>query len=162
MNNTTTIPLSAVNYKTLPKISAVYIIKNNKNGRVYVGSSKELYTRIMYSKSCLRRGVKFPKEMLSDYKKHGINKFTITYWPVMKEYLSSVEKVTIDINTDYNVYNVYYTDRKRISERSSDAWERISEIRRLRYEEGLKLKEIAARLNASYTTVWRILEATNR
>ena len=161
--STTTISLSEVNedINLLPNTPNVYMIINHKNGRCYVGSSKALSTRIRYTLSCLKRHVKLPKEFLEDYEKFGINTFTISFWPVMKEFLSSVEKVVIDLNIENDVYNIYYTGKKRLSVRNSKAWERISEIRYLRYEKGYTLKEIASTIGASYSTVRRILLETD-
>ena len=153
----TTIPLTNINRFTVTNEPCVYTIKNIINHRVYIGSSKALYTRIKYSLSCLRRGVKLPKEMLEDYRALGPECFTLSYEILPKDLISFIEKRDVALNKD-KVYNIYYAGKYRDSERASKAWEQQETIRRLRFEEGLKIQEIAEVVKTSYTTLWRILQ----
>lgn len=155
--NKNTINLTEVSRLTVPNEPCVYIVRNIISQKVYVGSSKALYTRFKYTLSCLRRGVKLPKEMLDDYKVLGAECFTLTFEVMDKDLISFVEKRTIALNKD-KVYNIYYANKYRDSKRNSTAWKHIETIRRLRLEEGLTIQEIAESIGTSYTTAWRILQ----
>lgn len=155
----TTIPLTDVNRKTVPNKPCVYTVRNIITHKIYIGSSKALYTRFKFTLSCLRRGKSLPKEMLEDYATYGPECFTLTFTEVEKDQLSYTEKLLIALNID-NVYNIYYAGKYRDSERASKAWEQQETIRRLRLEEGLTIKKIAEVVKTSYTTCWRILQTT--
>ena len=156
--NTTTINLTDVNSKTVPNAPCVYTVKNIITHRLYIGSSKALYRRFSYTLSCLRRGVSLPKDMLEDFKTYGPECFELTFTEVAIEQLFYTEKLLVALNIE-NVYNIYYNGKsKRTSSRDSQAWNERETIRRLRYEQGLTLKNIAAQIQTSYTTVWRILQ----
>jgi len=155
--NTTTVNLTNVNSKTVPNVPCVYTVKNIINHKIYVGSSKALYRRFSYTLSCLRRGVSLPKEMLEDFKLYGADCFELTFTEVEIDQLFYTEKLLVALNIG-NVYNIYYASQKRTSSRDSQAWNERETIHRLRFVEGLKLKDIAEKVQASYTTVWRILQ----
>lgn len=158
---TTTINLTEINRFTVPNEPCVYIITNLVNQKVYVGSSKALYSRIKYTLSCLKRSKRLPKEMLADYKRFGPESFTFTFEVMEKNLISSVEKLTVALNKDRGVYNIYYAGKSRDSKRNSKGWEQIETIRYLRHKEGLKIQDIAKAVGTSYTTAWRILHATS-
>lgn len=156
--NSTTVNLTDFSSKTVPNVPCVYTVKNTITHRMYIGSSKALYRRFSYTLSCLRRGVSLPKDMLDDYKVYGPECFELTFTEVEIDQLFYTEKLLVALNIE-NVYNIYYNGKsKRTSSRDSQAWNERETIRRLRYEQGLTLKNIAAQIQTSYSTVWRILQ----
>jgi len=156
--NSTTVNLTDFSSKTVPNAPCVYTVKNIITHRMYIGSSKALYRRFSYTLSCLRRGVSLPKDMLEDYKVYGPECFELTFTEVEIEQLFYTEKLLVALNIE-NCYNIYYNGKsKRTSSRDSQAWNERETIRRLRYEQGLTLKSIAAQIQTSYSTVWRILQ----
>ena len=157
--NSTTVNLTDFSSKTVPNVPCVYTVKNTITHRMYIGSSKALYRRFSYTLSCLRRGVSLPKDMLDDYKVYGPECFELTFTEVEIEQLFYTEKLLVALNIENSPYNIYYNGKsKRTSSRDSQAWNERETIRRLRYEQGLTLKNIAAQIQTSYSTVWRILQ----
>jgi len=162
-NTTQTITLTNINSKTVPNVPCVYTVKNTITHRMYIGSSKALYRRFSYTLSCLRRGVSLPKAMLDDYKLYGPECFELTFTAVEIDQLFYTERLLVALNIQnspgLSPYNIYYNGQsKRTSSRDSKAWNERETIHRLRFVEGLKLKDIAQKVQTSYTTVWRILQ----
>jgi hypothetical protein len=67
------------NYKDTPKQCGVYEIINNVTGDKYVGSSKNIYKRLIAHAAQLRSGGHCNKLLLHSFKKHGEDNFSIAF-----------------------------------------------------------------------------------
>lgn len=66
-----------VDMESLIKVGGIYLITNKCNGRVYVGRSKNIYTRWYQHKYNLRRNMHYNKFMQEDFNK-GLTDFSMT------------------------------------------------------------------------------------
>ena len=64
------------NYKQTPTPMGVYQIKNLVNGKIFIGSSKNIPSRINRHKFQLQFGSEEIKELMDDYKKYGEENFS--------------------------------------------------------------------------------------
>jgi group I intron endonuclease len=88
------------------KIIGVYLIKNKKSGKEYIGSSLDICIRIKHHKYQLNSGKHNNKLLQSDWKEFGLNAFV---WEILEIFndenkLSVREKFYIDTrNPEYNI-----------------------------------------------------------
>jgi len=87
-----------MNYKNTPKKMGVYQIKNQINGKVFVGSSMNLESRINRHKFELKWGSEGNEQLLHDWKEHGPENFTFD----VLEYLKPEDGK--DISEHYQTY----------------------------------------------------------
>jgi GIY-YIG catalytic domain len=64
-----------LHYRELPPVKAVYLLKNMRTRRVYVGRSKDVRYRAAAHMSTLRGGSVTSKLMLADFQEHGEESF---------------------------------------------------------------------------------------
>lgn len=102
----------------LNKRSGIYCIVNNKTQKKYVGSSKNLYQRLLVHRAMLRKGNHANSKLQNSWDKHGEESFTyliLEYCP--EEDLLRQEQYYINtIKPWYNV--VLSVEEVRISEES--------------------------------------------
>lgn len=67
------------------KISGVYIIRNSKDARVYIGSSKNIIKRFGDHMSALLRGKHINPEMQKTYDEFGMSSFTLDILEICKD-----------------------------------------------------------------------------
>ena len=80
-------------YKQTIQPMGIYQIKNKKNGKIYVGSAKNLQGKLNSNKFQLKNGLHFIKEMQNDYNEIGEELFSFD----ILDYLKPKE----DLNYDY-------------------------------------------------------------
>jgi len=80
-------------YKQTIQPMGIYSIKNMKNGKIYIGSSKDLQGIINRNKFQLKNGLHFNKEMQKDFNEIGEEGFSFD----ILDYLKPKE----DLNYDY-------------------------------------------------------------
>ena len=80
-------------YKQTIQPMGIYQIKNMKNGKIYVGSAKDLRGKINSNKFQLKNDLHFNKEMQNDFNEIGEERFSFD----ILDYLKPRE----DLNYDY-------------------------------------------------------------
>jgi group I intron endonuclease len=80
-------------YKQTIQPMGIYQIKNMKNGKIYIGSAKDLRGKINSNKFQLKNGLHFNKEMQKDFNEIGEESFSFD----ILDYLKPKE----DLNYDY-------------------------------------------------------------
>lgn len=58
------------------KISGIYKIINNVNGKIYIGSSEDIERRWYHHKNCLNKGTHINKHLQAAWNKYGENSFS--------------------------------------------------------------------------------------
>ena len=80
-------------YKQTIQPMGIFYIKNMKNGKIYIGSAKNLKGKINRNKFQLKNGLHFNKEMQKDFNEIGEEGFSFD----ILDYLKPKE----DLNYDY-------------------------------------------------------------
>ena len=80
------------NYKQSVRPMGVYAVKNNANGKIFLGSSKNIPGRINRFKFELKTGSNLNRTLLDDYKKYGEDNFSFE----VLEYKNPKEDLTHD------------------------------------------------------------------
>jgi group I intron endonuclease len=83
-------------YKQTILPMGIYQIKNNKNGKIFIGSAKNLPGRINSNKFQLRNGNHFNKEMQNEYNEIGEEMFSFD----ILDYLKPKEDLEYDYTED--------------------------------------------------------------
>lgn len=116
------------NYKN--KIG-IYCIKNVYNNKIYIGSSKSLYSRIKAHYNKLKTNKHYNKHLQNSWNKHGEDNFKCFLLAVCKqEELIMLEDIFIDkMNPDYNQKNAsgtFVTEmlKQRISNTLKDKYQK--------------------------------------
>lgn len=88
------------------KFPCVYIIRNEENNKVYVGSTNNLYNRLREHKKDLRKGKHHSKKLQEDYNLLGEECLSIKYfWKSEdKTERSRIEKMLTSMFEDFQVY----------------------------------------------------------
>ena len=81
------------NYKQTIRPMGIYQIRNMKNGKIFLGSAKDLHGIINSNKFQLKNGLHFNKEMQKDFNEVGEDSFSFD----ILDYLKPKE----DLNHDY-------------------------------------------------------------
>lgn len=94
--------------------SGVYAIKNNKTGRLYIGSSKDVRLRKNHHLHFLRNEKHYNEELQKDWNEESFSFFLLE--ECSEEVLRDREQAWIDSSS--NTYNLFMNDemRKRVSE----------------------------------------------
>jgi predicted GIY-YIG superfamily endonuclease len=168
--------------KKFKGLSGVYCLININNGKRYIGSSKNIYQRLLKHRSLLRNGKHENIILNNAWKKHGENSFD---WYILeicdKEELMIKEQFYIDtLLSEYNITKLVI--RNVLSKESRI---KQSETRKNRMKngiiltnntksismyslEGLKLKtfntikQACNELNLSHSSICRFLNGTNK
>jgi group I intron endonuclease len=91
--------------KNLKQKCGVYIITNLVNSKKYIGSSKDLFTRLNKHRLELEKGTHVNKHLQSSFSKHGIDNFEYGILCVCEENVQYInEQYYIDIiKPEYNI-----------------------------------------------------------
>lgn len=93
-------------------ITGIYIIRNIKNDKVYIGSAKSILSRLSNHKYQLNRNKHFNKHLQSSYNKYGIENFTFN---ILEETdLLNLEKLEEFYIKEYKSNNKIFGYNKRI------------------------------------------------
>lgn len=89
-------------------LSCIYCIKNTVTGRMYIGSTMNLFQRVASHKTCLNSNSHINKAMVADKKKYGIHSFEIIVLEKRKrkDLLICGEQKFIDKYNDGTLYNI--------------------------------------------------------
>lgn len=108
-----------------PKIPCVYMLTNPANGKFYVGSTHNLYSRMKYYKYCSKNNPN--KQLGSDIQKYGFDSFKVS---ILEEcdpcILRQRERFYIEsLHAVENGYNLTVTTTKSdlMSELNAKAWQ---------------------------------------
>lgn len=112
-------------YKNYVKKSGIYYLKNNITNLYYIGSSKDIGSRLIKHFSQLRVGNHPNHKLLEDFNKYGQSSFEFGVLEYVSDNLSEREK---DYQIEYgiqNLYNLqikdtYHSDSQRQSWKNSD------------------------------------------
>lgn len=166
------------------KTSGVYCIENLSNSKTYIGSSKNLYQRLLKHFALLRHNKHENSHLQAAWNKYGESNFTWTileYCP--EDVLTSREQYCIDLfHSEYNITkkverNVLSKEsrikqgntRRRLHEEGKLEWNfkpvpiyvyNLDGI--LLFENQAGLKDTASRLNISPSSICRILNGTHQ
>ena len=96
----------------------IYMIKNTENGKVYIGSSKNVCRRWNNHMSELFQRIHKNYKLQDDFDKYGIEKFTFSVLEVVKSYknLLRIEQNhldLIDVESNYNILSYTKIDNKK-------------------------------------------------
>lgn len=112
--------------KELLDRSGVYIIKNNVNNKIYVGSTAVLKRRFYDHNGKLRSGKHNNSKLICAVIKYGLSNFTFSVLELVEDLkrLVEVEQYWIDnLKPFYNIYPIarkdYYLEQKRNSRKDS-------------------------------------------
>jgi group I intron endonuclease len=71
-------------YKQTIQPMGIYQVKNNKNGRIFIGSAKDLRGRINSNRFQLKTGAHFNKELQNDFNETGEQGFSFEVLDYLK------------------------------------------------------------------------------
>lgn len=140
------------------KKSGVYVIRNKKNGKEYIGSATKLRSRLINHIRELVAGTHYNKKMLSDFISHGICSFEVDIIEECKSpsVLYSVEQKYIDEKKPAYNSSIYADPRDAF--RASEHKEKSALGKR-----GKKHSpEHAAKLRANLVRYWKTRKCKNQ
>lgn len=95
--------------RKLNGISCIYIIKCLKNGKCYVGQTKNVYRRLREHKRDLEKNISHNPLMQADYNKYGLDAFDYEILYESDENLDEKEREYIqkyrELNSCYNIFS---------------------------------------------------------
>lgn len=91
-------------YKETKRTAGVYRIKNEKNGRIFIGSSVDVNSRINRHRAESNLGVEQNREMFADLKEFGIGSFTFDILETLDDDYDSDELLMEDLKLLENMY----------------------------------------------------------
>ena len=145
--------------------SGVYVFKNIKTGRFYVGESENVGKRLYGHLECLHAGTHKRKLMQDDFNNFGIDSFRVIFTPVPKSGLCVMEeKYTNEIVKCFGI-DVLYSHFNLVHMRQNgfckSAGQPTQELRNFAVnlrEQGLKVDLITERCNyefqLNYSSAW--------
>jgi len=86
-------------YKQTVQPMGIYIIKNNVNGKIFLGKSKNLNGKINSNKFQLKYGSHLNKELQQDYNKYGEDNFSFEILDQLKHDNDLTKDFTKDLET---------------------------------------------------------------
>lgn len=89
-----------------PKIKCVYGIKNKVNGKMYIGSTKNLRSRRYQHYSKLKGNYHRNKELQKDYNKYGKENFEFVIIKKVKDEIDLIKTERKEIGSRENIYNI--------------------------------------------------------
>lgn len=112
----------AINYSELSRQTCVYAIINNVNGKLYIGSAKDLRRRFWHHKSDLKLGKHASQKLQRAWDKYGENSFSVVVlMPSLVNELLQYEQMFIDF---YDVvkegYNCNPKAESQLGQKRSD------------------------------------------
>lgn len=96
-------------YKKTIQPMGIYQIRNMKNGRIYIGSAKDLRGRINSNKFQLRMGSHLNKEMQKDFDEIGEEGFSFE----ILDYLKPKEDLSYDYTEDLKILEEMWLEKMR-------------------------------------------------
>jgi len=91
-------------YKETKRTSGVYRIKNEKNDRIFIGSSIDVNSRINRHRAESNLGVEQNREMFADLKEFGISSFSFDVLETLDGDYDSNELLMEDLKVLENMY----------------------------------------------------------
>lgn len=115
------------------KFSGIYCIQNIDNGKMYVGSSKNIYQRLLKHQAYLRRNIHDNKKLQNSWNKHGEGSFFYSILEICNiGELTAKEQFYIDaLKPWYNI--MIKVERIEVSDESK---KKMSETRKRLFKEG--------------------------
>jgi group I intron endonuclease len=97
-----------ITYLTIPKKSGIYCITNTVNNKVYIGSTKNFYHRLIMHRADLLRKEHYNSYLQNSFNKHGYHAFEVSILEFCKsEDLKSREKYYLDLFLKVGIcYNI--------------------------------------------------------
>lgn len=167
-------------------MKAIYEIRNNKNGKIYVGSAQNLRKRWRSHRSDLNRGKHNNRYLQRAWDKNGEENFTFTVLEEVEkdEHLIPTEQKWLDLTRSYDQeigYNILPTAgsplgykhsaeaKRKIAvanggEKASAAkltWEKVRQMRTIYDRDGITFAELGRQFGVSYHTVYDIINGRN-
>ncbi|NDC89875.1 MAG: hypothetical protein EB075_13955 [Bacteroidetes bacterium] len=135
-------------------MKAIYEIRNNKNGKIYIGSTKNLRKRWKEHRSLLNNGKHHSRHLQSAWNKDGGNfTFTVLEEVAQDEDLIPAEQRWLDQTRSYDRaygYNINPTAANSLGmEHSAEAKEKMREAALRRGPQPPRSEEWSARISAS-------------
>lgn len=96
-------------YKNLVHPKGIFIIKNEKTGKVFLGSSMNLHGILEKNRLMLNMGSHFITPLQSDWKEHGENSFTLE----IVETLELKDDPNYDYNDDLELLEMIWIEKYR-------------------------------------------------
>lgn len=94
-------------YKKTIQPMGIYQIRNMKNGRIYIGSAKDLRGRLNSNKFQLRMGSHLNKEMQKDFDEIGEEGFSFD----ILDYLKPKEDLNFDYTEELNILEKMWLEK---------------------------------------------------
>lgn len=98
----------------MKKTSGIYAITNQKNNRVYVGNSKDIFSRWSVHKSNLKHNKHNNTQLQDDYNNQTVDDFTYSILEecLQRDLLFNEKEWKDRYNNVYNTNNIVSTDKK--------------------------------------------------
>lgn len=96
-------------YKQTVQPMGIYQIRNVTNGKIYIGSAKDLRGRINSNKFQLKMGSHLNKELQKDYNEIGLEGFSFD----ILDYLKPKEELQYDYTEDLKVLEEMWLEKLR-------------------------------------------------
>lgn len=111
----------------LPKTSGVYAIVNSLNGHKYIGSSTNIYARLMAHRWHLRKNTHHSSYLQNAYNKYGEHRFYVVVLEKcepIRETIFILEQKYLDLKPEYNINPVanrpFSTNREETNKKISE------------------------------------------